>query len=154
MIALPDAVTRERAAYAYQQGERRTHHARRNGQAHRHAWEPTTDESALTDAQAAVAEMFVAAIHCLEWTREHATTPDKDGTDVGGFVSVRWTPLPHGALIVHEDEPNDIVGALVTGPYPDMVYRGAIDIQRAKNPNWWRDNVRNPAYFVPQHALK
>lgn len=153
-IHINDILTPPQQHDAYQRGIARSHAARHRKQTHRFGWQPTPHQQRHTDGMSALAECLVATIHSLEWTSRHATAPDKDGTDVGGFVSVRWTPLPHGRLIIHEDEPADLVGALVVGERPDVMFVGCINHIDGMKPQWWREDVRHPAYFVPQHALR
>lgn len=153
-VHITDVLTTEQIAGAHQEGVERELAARALRQTDRHARNGTADESMEANAQAAISECLVANIHHLEWTQRGVRTPDGDPCDVGGFVSVKWTPRANGRLIVQHDVPNDIVIALCVCPSPDMVYVGAIDAAAAKQPQWWRDDVRNPAYFVPQHALR
>ncbi len=79
---------------------------------------------------------------------EPTTRPD-DGTDVAG-IQVRSTPVPHGALLLHEKDTGPCV--LVTGELPTFTMRGWITAEAAKTPAHWRDGAR-PCYWVDQGEL-
>lgn len=153
MVKLLTVLTLEQAREAYRCGLARSAAGRaRNGQ-HRYGWNPPPDQQRDTDGESAVAELLVSVALGMPWT-SNGVVPDADGTDVGGSVSVRWTPRTSGSLIVHEDERDDIGAALVVGRSPNQQFMGTILVKDAKRPEWWRTDVRYPAYFVPQTALE
>ena len=103
-----------------------------------------------TDIEAACAECAVAKGVGIEWAG--ATEPDYDG-DVGP-LGVRYTNNDRGSLILHERDPGDKVFVLVTGADGAYVLRGWILAADGKREEYWRTDVRTPAFFVPQSALE
>jgi hypothetical protein len=75
--------------------------------------------------------------------------------DIGTDVQIRSTKLPDGKLIVRHDDPNEHIYVLVVGEVPDFKIIGYIFGHAAKRSVWlYNPGGREPAYFVPQDALK
>ena len=154
---LSSVLTLEEARAAYRVGLRRHAAARARGGQHRHGWtdaNSTPGERRDTDGQSAVAEALVAKALGRPWLSTGDTPDAPEDGDVGGGVSVRWTPRLNGCLIVHEDEPPQLVCVLVVGRAPGQRIAGWIHCQEAQASAYWRTNVRHPAHFVPQSALR
>jgi hypothetical protein len=101
------------------------------------------------DIVGALAEIAVAK--ALDRYPSRGCQPDWAG-DIGDY-QVRATELPNGCLIVHEDDRDTACFILVVGTPPVLTIPGWILGADAKRPEWWRTDVRCPAFFVPQHAL-
>lgn len=89
----------------------------------------------------------------IKWQADvHSEGGGLNKSDVGKY-EVRSTPRLGGSLILHDEDKDDRIYILVTGK--DNVYfvRGWIQCKDGKNKNYWRTDVRYPAYFVPQSAL-
>lgn len=93
-----------------------------------------------------------AAAKALNVCWSFAPGPGYDG-DIGHGFEVRSTPREDGRLILHESDPDDRPFLLVTGQIPTFTIRGWIMAGDAKKDYFWRDDVPEPAYFVPQSAL-
>jgi len=72
-----------------------------------------------------------------------------------GEVDVRGTPLLHGRLMIHKEDPNDRIFWLVCGRNGSYEVKGWIKGIDAKEDKWWSDPTKTKrfAYFVPQDAL-
>lgn len=95
----------------------------------------------------ALAECAVAKALDLYPSRKER---DTDG-DVGRY-QVRST-VRHESLIVQEYDDDRDVFILVLGSPPVLTLEGWIAGIGAKQPRFWRTDVRRPAYFVPRHEL-
>lgn len=119
----------------------------------------STDIHYKTHANSAVAENELAVYLGLKWlsTGDKADKPE-DG-DIEGGIQVRWTPNINYSLIVREPDLDWQIYVLVVGEIPDMVIVGWFYGHEAKEKDkngkylYWRDNVPDPAWFVPQRAL-
>lgn len=147
-------MTREQARWAYRMGVQRIADTKADGRRYSHQWTPTDAEAKHVSGMAAVAEYFVALTTRRPWMAELTTGPDDPNVnDVAGGISVRWTPRENGSLIVHQTEPDHLVCVLVVGPtYPVRIV-GWIPISECKQQLFWKTNVRNPAFFVPQSEV-
>lgn len=96
----------------------------------------------------AMSEYFVALETGREWLSSGLVPDAPDDGDVAGGISVRWTVLEHGCLIVHEDEKDHLRCVLVVGPSYPLRIVGWAYAHEAKKPEFWKTNVRFPAYFV------
>jgi hypothetical protein len=100
------------------------------------------------------AEMAVAKYLDTYW---EPLAPDGDLTrlhaDVGHHVQVRSTLREDGSLILHERDADDQIFYLVICRAPDYDIVGWIPGGEGKRPEWWREDVRHPAWFVPQTEL-
>lgn len=74
------------------------------------------------------------------------------GGDVGRY-EVRTTEHDHGCLIVHPHDADRSPFVLVRGTPPVFRVIGWMLGGEAKRDEWWRTDVRHPAYFVPATAL-
>lgn len=103
-----------------------------------------------TDIESCCAELLVAKTTGKYWI---GALPHKDsGTDVGDY-GVRSTVRDDGCLILHHGDADDQVFILVAGRVPRHKIVGAIRAGAGKREEFWKDDVREPAFFVPQSAL-
>lgn len=75
-------------------------------------------------------------------------------SDAPGGIEVRGTKLDNGSLIIRDNDADDRWYVLVTGEAPELIIRGFIKGNEAKQDKY----VRNPhghrqAWFVPQGEL-
>jgi len=79
--------------------------------------------------------------------------PDS-GADVGDD-GVRSTRRADGCLLLHPSDDDDRRFVLVVR-ITELTHRlvGACYGRDGKRPQYWREDVRHPAYFVPQNVLK
>jgi hypothetical protein len=120
------------------------------GRVHRHAYDGADAGGTWTmDIEAFGAEMLVAR----HFGRYHGWQEETDEDGDVGPIQVRHTLRPDGCLIVHPDDSDEAPFILVVGQMPHQQIKGGIRGERAKRPEFWRDDVRNPAFFVPQEAL-
>jgi hypothetical protein len=139
------------AAEAYAIGLRRNQgHVDRGGD-HKHGLKRTAADQDR-DGMAAMSEATVAAMLGMDWARD--TKGADGGTDVGGVIGVRWTPLPYGSLIIHPEDREDVPQVLVVGTAHPLRVVGWAWPREIKRPEYWRENVRNPAFFGPPWALR
>ena len=66
----------------------------------------------------------------------------------------RATRHQDGCLILHPDDADDKPHALVTLDGPSARICGWAFGREGKVPQYWRENVRAPAFFVPQDKLR
>lgn len=95
-------------------------------------------------------EFAVAKCLGLYWP---GATNASHGGDVGRF-EVRWTSRDDGSLIVKPKDPDDRPYILVVGGPKRFELVGWLDGKEAKQPQYWRDDVPIPAWFVRQHYLR
>lgn len=109
------------------------------------------DEDKLwqTQCEGACAEMALAKALDRYWSPVGEMFAGDVGRD-----EVRCTALPHGSLIIHKPDADDRPFYLVVGSYGRFEVKGWMLGADGKRREWWRDDVRNPAYFVPQRALQ
>ena len=100
--------------------------------------------------EGALAEMAVAKHLDLYWSHSCGT---RRGADVGP-LQVRHTELPNGNMILHPGDKDDELCVFVTGTSGKYTLHGWTRQGDVKLPEYWRTNVRYPAYFVPREALK
>ena len=104
------------------------------------------------DIESCIAEMLVSRAFNVSWT-PYAVDPSTIKADVGDNIQVRSTPRDNGCLILHKKDNDDQFFVLVTGSSLNMKIKGWIKCADGKKQKFWRDNVPNPAYFVPQSEL-
>jgi hypothetical protein len=140
--------------YARRRGLERHRVARANGQQHADRWQPDLATQQRVDVNAAIAECFVAFVTGRKWAGDRLR-PDRPGEcDVEPDIAVRWTDHVDGGLLVKARDPVDQRGALVVGAgWPDLRIAGWYPFALAKLPEFWRDNIRQPAFIVPQKLL-
>lgn len=145
----------EEMRVAYRAGLARSDAARRRGGKHVYGGFPLGPEAQRKwDAESAVAEALVARTLDREWLSD-GLVPDKvDVGDVAGGLSVRWTERPNGSLILHPEDPDELIGVLVVGVAPEQRVAGWIPVADGKREELWRTDVRYPAFFVPQRLLR
>jgi hypothetical protein len=71
-------------------------------------------------------------------------------------LRIRATKYYTGHVLIHPDDPDEDVFALITskGPGEPLYYHGSIKARDAKRPEWWNPDAPNGAcYYVPQEAL-
>lgn len=73
--------------------------------------------------------------------------------DVGRF-QVRSTPRLDGSLILHPRDEDDATFILAAGMAPSFRIIGWTKGRIGKAERYWRSDVREPAYFVPQRDLR
>jgi len=101
--------------------------------------------------EGACAEKLVARETGSYWIG--ALNQKDSGADVGPY-GVRHTPLPGGSLILHPADEDNQTFFLVVGLAPEQRIVGSIDGGSGKSGEFWRTDVRTPAFFVPQSALE
>ena len=146
-------LTVEEAREAYRAGLARSQAGRARSGQHRYGWNPDPAVQRKIDGESAVAELLVAKTLGRRWLSDGLTPDDPDAGDVEGGLQVRWTERRHGCLIVHDEDPDGLICVLVVGNAPEQRICGWILTLEAKTQVFWRENVRHPAYFVPQQAL-
>lgn len=122
----------------------------KRGRVHRHAYDGEDAGGTWTmDIEAFGAEMLVAR----HMGRYHGWQEETDEDGDVGPIQVRHTLRTGGCLIVHPDDRDEAPFVLVVGAMPFQQIIGGIYGHRAKQEQFWKADVRNPAFFVPQSAL-
>lgn len=132
--------------------------ARANKRAQAYFIEGTKWDSLDTEVQSMMAEYAVA---CYLGQPEWIPTmhrPDRNQGDVvigNTPIEVKSTDRRKGCLPLKEDEKRSrpYVLAIVNVPQGEVKIAGWIMAQNGKHKQWWRSDVRYPAYFIPQSAL-
>lgn len=101
--------------------------------------------------EGAASEMAAAKIMGRYWPA--AVDPDYEG-DLGPRLHVRSTPRPDGCLILHPNDADDGAFYLMVGQIPTFSMVGWIHATAGKVEQFWRTDVRAPAFFVPQSELQ
>lgn len=121
-----------------------------------HGIESSGREAWAADITGALSEMAVSVGLKLPWNdpirapRQRNADGDRD---VGDF-EVRSTTRERGSLILYPKDADDAPFILVTGQLPTFELRGWVYGHEGKQERFWRTDVRSPAFFVPQSALK
>ena len=102
------------------------------------------------DIEAACAEMLVARESDRYWI---GVINGKDSGGDAGPYGVRHTLRANGSLILHPSDSDDRRFVLVVGTAPFQRIAGSILGEDGKLEKFWRDDVKHPAFFVPQSAL-
>lgn len=143
-------MTLEEARRIYRIGAARILAGRARGGQHRFGWAPTWQQARHINGMAAVAEVTVAEWTGRRWLSDGMVPDDPLAGDVEGGLSIRWTPLERGSLIVHEDESLELIPVLVIGTTPPLTIVGWCPMAEAQDRRYWRtQGVRFPAFFVP-----
>lgn len=144
----------ERVYAAYAIGLDRCLDAVRRQANNRYNYEYTTLSARQhTDGMSAVSECWVAELLGRAWLSQGRGRDKAEDGDVEGGVQVRWTPRVEGSLIVHPADLDWQPFVLVVGAQWPFRVAGWTFGAEAKAKRWWREDVRNPAYFVPQTRL-
>lgn len=147
-------LTVEEMREAYGVGLARHMAARARGAKQLHGFD---QDSAATqkhlDGCSAVAELLVARRLNREWLSSGMVPDRPEDGDVSGGVMVRWTPREDGSLILHPSDHDALYAVLVVGDPPEQRIMGWIPTAYGKQEWWWREDVRAPAFFVPQSKL-
>lgn len=106
-------------------------------------------ERTMTDFLGCMAELAACKARGLYWTGAAGL-----GAADAGPVDVRATEHAGGHLILHDADPDDRPFLLVVCRPPRFMLAGWLWGREGKSPRWWRTDVRQPAYFVPQSALR
>jgi hypothetical protein len=119
--------------------------------------EGTKWDSLDTEVQSMMAEYAVARYFGLADWEPIMHRPDReDGDVVIGKVpiEVKSTDRPKGCLPLKDDETRNRPYVLTIVSGNEVKIAGWEMAQNCKKKEWWRADVRYPAYFVPQHALR
>lgn len=147
-------MTIEQARWAYRIGLERDRVMQARGAKLTYGYRPTPEQRRHTTAMAAVAEFAVALATGRPWLSLDAEGPDDPmSNDVMGGISVRWTPLQRGSLIVYPTELDHLKCVLVVGDTYPLRIVGWAPITECKQRQFWKADARYPTYFVPQHVL-
>jgi len=116
-----------------------------------HHGRPSRDRGWEIDIQGVLGEFAVAKLFDTYWSGGMAKV-DTDG-DVAR-LQVRASTLPHAGLIVYKDDPDEVPFVLVVGVPPRFVIPGWVIGADAKQDRYWRSDLHDPAFVVPQAALR
>jgi hypothetical protein len=119
-------------------------------QRHTERWRAPLDETWQREVTGAIAEYAVAKVLDRHWS----TAGKSHGRGDVGDLEVRATERTDGSLILHPSDPDDAPFVLVVGCPPTLGIAGWLRGGEGKVDRWWRTDVRSPAYFVPQSALR
>lgn len=100
------------------------------------------------DVQGAVGEYVVSRALNLHWSGPGSV----GGPDVGP-LQVRSTARHNGGLILHPRDAVELPFYLVVGSYPDYRVAGWVYGNAGARPEFWRRDIREAAYVVPQSEL-
>lgn len=144
-------MTREEANEAKRIGAARTTYHIKRGTAQTFGEREDLTVEQKRDSLAALAEATVAEYLGLPWAASPCE-PD-NGVDVGDCVGVRHTTMKDGSLIIKPKDKDNTFHVLVVGwDWPMKVVGWAVT-GHCKVPKWWRQNVPQPGWFVPQWML-
>lgn len=119
--------------------------------------EGTKWDSLDTEVYSMMAEYAVARYFGLDDWEPIMHRPDREDGDVvvGNVpIEVKSTDRPKGCLPLKEDEKRNRPYVLVIVGGNSVKIAGWEMAQNCKKKQWWRSDVRYPAYFVPQDALR
>lgn len=119
--------------------------------------EGTKWDSLDTEVQSMMSEYAVARYFGLDDWEPIMHRPDRDDGDVvvGKIpIEVKSTERAHGCLPLKEDESRNRPYVLTIVKKNTVRIVGWEMAQNCKKKEWWRADVRYPAYFVPQSALR
>jgi hypothetical protein len=107
--------------------------------------------------EGAAAELVVAKALNIYWD-SYAEDLGKIKADVGGVIEVRQTFREEGSLICqkkdHEQGKHDVPFVLVVGKIPTFRIVGWAHGWSVMVPEFWRKNIRDPAWLMPQKHLR
>jgi hypothetical protein len=153
VIARPDS---ELLAVIAERANARRTSAREKNRTQAYFIEGTQWDSLDTEIQSMLAEHVVA--HYFGQTEWEPTLhkPDRNEGDIIVDtipIEVKSTNRVRGCLPIKKDEKRQRPYVLVIVKGDHARIAGWIMAHKAKQEQWWRDDVRYPAYFVPQDAL-
>src|SRR5262245_3523580 len=82
---------------------------------YRSDWRPLPTEPRHMDGMTGLAEALVAFITGRRWLSKRGEPRGDELGDVEGGISVHWTPYENWHLIVHADDPPNLIHVLVVG---------------------------------------
>lgn len=101
------------------------------------------------DIDGCIGEMLVARFLNQYWAPGHWTSGD-----ILRGIEVRSTRWRDGCLLLHHDDADTKPYVLVTLEGPSGRIRGWLLGREGKQPDHWRTDAREPAFFVPQSRLR
>lgn len=119
---------------------------------HKELFSPPADGGWQREIEGVLGELVVASVFGVYWRGAADDGSEGQPDDVDG-MQVRATPRLDGCLIVHRKDLDDAPFILVCGIPPTFTIPGWLTGAAAKQLRWWRNDVRSPAYFVPQSEL-
>lgn len=150
--------TEEGVALASDKARERRESARSKGRKQAYFIEGTEWDSLGTEVQSMMSEYAVAHYFGQTEWGPIMHRPDRNEGDVvvnGVPIEVKSTSRTRGCLPLKDDERRSrpYVLTIVNVAAKRVTIAGWIMAQDGKNKDWWRSDVRYPAYFVPQDAL-
>jgi hypothetical protein len=115
-----------------------------------HHGRPSRDRGWEIDIQGALGEFVIAKLFDIYWS---GGMPKRECIGDVGRHQVRASTLDHAGLIIYEDDADDVPFILVVGVPPRFRVPGWMTGGEAKQSRWWRADLHDPAYLVPQLAL-
>ena len=146
---------------AYMAGTSRELRAVQFGRRHKYGL-PTPEGFDLTDWRRHVEACGteIAAARGLDRFWMDYPELDHDG-DIGSRQpknQVRSTELPHGGLILHREDRDDLPAVLIIGRIPRFVLAGWMLTGDGKDERWWHEHgpggSGRPCFLVPQRVLR
>lgn len=102
-----------------------------------------------TDIEGCIGELVLARFLNAYWSP--GLTGDRD---FRRGIEVRATSWQNGCLILHNEDADDRPFVLITLSLNEGRIRGWLFGLEGKRPEYWRDDRKSAAYFVPQEALR
>jgi hypothetical protein len=135
--------------------EERRNNARAKGRKQMHFVEGTKWDSVDTEVQSMSAEYAVAHYFGLHDYEPIIARPDRKDGDLtinDKPIEVKSTDRERGCLVVRKDALSRPYVLAISNP-PLVRIPGWIMSDDAKQDQFWRKDVRDPAYFIPQDEL-
>lgn len=101
------------------------------------------------DIDGCIGEIVVARFLNHYWSPGTWQSPD-----LRRKIEVRSTRYQDGCLLLHQDDIDDRPYVLVTIDLPRACIRGWAFGREGKLQQYWHQDARSPAFFVPQHVLR
>lgn len=105
-------------------------------------------------AQAELAFLKMTGMAHSEWQAVVDTIDLRSIPGDVGAIQVRSTKHRSGCLILHPSDPDRACFVLLLNESPTFRFAGWLWGAEGKQSWWWREDVRHPAYFVPQGRLR
>lgn len=147
----------EAIQYAAERANERRSSARSKHRKQAYFIEGTKWDSLDTEVQSMMAEFAVARYFGLDDWQPIMHRPDRNDGDVvvgNTPIEVKSTDRRNGCLPLKEDETRNRPYVLTIVSGNEVKIAGWQMAQNCKKKQWWRSDVRYPAYFVPQDALR